>query len=235
MSFIIAKRITKRYDEGTLSHTAVCDVSFELSRGEFAVLQGPSGCGKSTLLHLLGGMDRVTEGEIVVNGRCLANLSRDELAQVKTSEDRVCFPDIQSAADSDRLGENAYLPLSLDARPEIEARERGLAALEEVGMGHRAEYLPAQLSGGELQRVAIARAVTLEPELLVADEPTGNLDSANGRQVLELLRRLNETRGLTVIMATHSEDAAAYATRTLRMRDGRLDNLDVADAVSETV
>jgi len=234
MSFIIAKRITKRYDEGTLSHTAVCDVSFELSRGEFAVLQGPSGCGKSTLLHLLGGMDRVTEGEIVVNGRCLANLSRDELAQVRRRKIGFVFQTFNLLPTLTAL-ENAYLPLSLDARPEIEARERGLAALEEVGMGHRAEYLPAQLSGGELQRVAIARAVTLEPELLVADEPTGNLDSANGRQVLELLRRLNETRGLTVIMATHSEDAAAYATRTLRMRDGRLDNLDVADAVSETV
>jgi putative ABC transport system ATP-binding protein len=197
-------------------------VSFEIQAGEFVALRGPSGCGKSTLLHIVGGMDRPTAGEVHLHGRRLDALDPQALAEVRRRHVGFVFQ-AYNLLPTLTASENVALPLALDGvRPSV-SRERAERALDEVGLRRRSSHLPSQLSGGEMQRVAVARALAIEPDLLVADEPTGSLDSENGTRVLELLSRLNKTRNLTILMATHAAEAAACASRQLNMRDGRLE------------
>ena len=223
--------IHKTYGEGTTAHQAVGGVSLALERGDFAALMGPSGCGKSTLLHIAGAMDRATSGSAILSGKELGALSDEELADVRRRQVGFVFQAF-NLLPTLNAAENVALPLLLDRSADRVASATTSEALDRVGLAHKAKSYPSQLSGGEMQRVAIARAVAIQPDLLIADEPTGSLDSENGARVLDLLANLNQSLGLTILMATHSDEAARYATRRLSMRDGLLDPVVGADAVA---
>lgn len=220
---LLAKTLCKTYGEGDVQHEALRGISFSAAAGEFIAFRGPSGCGKSTLLHILGAMDKPTTGEVWLNGRRLDALSLDQLAAVRRRHVGFVFQAFNLLPTLDAI-ENVGLPLRLDGVPEPSAHQRAAEALRAVGLLDRAAHQPSQLSGGELQRVAIARALALRPQLILADEPTGSLDSVNGSRVLELLAELNQSRKITIIMATHSHEAAAFAARTLYVKDGLLDD-----------
>lgn len=202
---------------------ALADVSIVIERGDFVALMGPSGCGKSTLLHLCGAMDRPTAGRVQFEGRDLARLSDDDLTRVR--RERVGFVfQFFNLLPTLTLGDNITLPCLLGGMPSAEAEARAKRLAERVAIGHRWSHYPQQLSGGEMQRAAIARALVHEPALLVADEPTGNLDSENGQRVLELLRTLNDDMGVTILLATHANEVATAARNVRHMRDGRFDD-----------
>ncbi|MEM6331043.1 MAG: ABC transporter ATP-binding protein [Planctomycetota bacterium] len=213
--------VHKHYGEGGARYHALRGVSFGVEAGGFVALRGPSGCGKSTLLHIAGAMDRPTDGQVLLEGERLDRLTNEALARVRRRSVGFVFQAF-NLLPTLTAAENVALPLLLDGVADGESAARSRAALDEVGLASKERSFPSQLSGGEMQRVAIARAVAIEPRLLVADEPTGSLDSENGRRVLDLLAELNRSRGLTILMATHSDEAAAYASRTLGIRDGLL-------------
>jgi putative ABC transport system ATP-binding protein len=201
---------------------ALAGVSFSLEPGEFVGLLGPSGCGKSTLLNLLGALDRPTGGRVRVDGRDLALLSEDDRDLYRRRTVATVFQFFNLLPTMTAL-ENVALPLLLDGVPAAEADVRAEALLRDVGLSGKAGSFPWQLSGGQMQRVAVARALVAGPALLLADEPTGNLDSRSGAQVLDLVDGLVADRGVTILLATHSSEAAARAGRVLRLRDGRLE------------
>lgn len=207
--------------DGTVAE-ALAGVSFVLEPGEFAALLGPSGCGKSTLLHLLGALDRPTSGSVAVDGRDLARLSEGDRDLYRRRTVATVFQLFNLLPTMTAL-ENVALPLLLDGVTPAEADARAIRLLGEVGLGAKAGSFPWQLSGGQLQRVAVARALVASPALLLADEPTGSLDSRSGAQVLDLIEELASARGVTVLLATHSDEAARRARRALRLRDGRLE------------
>lgn len=219
---VIMDRVEKVYATGQRTVAALRGVSLEIVPREFVALMGPSGCGKSTLLHLIGGMDRATEGHVIVAGTELATLSDNALAQFRRRCVGFIFQFFNLLPTLTVL-ENAALPLMLDGVSDQEAQARALALLERVGLHTRASHFPGELSGGEMQRVAVARAVISKPALILADEPTGSLDSNNGRQVMTLLRELNHELGLTIVLATHEDDAARSAGRLIRLRDGMIE------------
>ncbi|MEN1680859.1 MAG: ABC transporter ATP-binding protein [Planctomycetota bacterium] len=221
MPHLHADDVHKWYGETETGYHALRGVSFELEKGEFAALRGPSGCGKSTLLHIAGAMDRSTSGKVTLGGVHLEGLSSRRLAETRRRSIGFVFQQFNLLPTLTAI-ENVALPLLLDGIPSSRANRKADAALDEVGLASKRQSFPSQLSGGEMQRVAIARAVAIEPELLIADEPTGSLDSENGRRVLELLSRLNRDRNLTILMATHSADAAGYAQSVRHLRDGVL-------------
>jgi putative ABC transport system ATP-binding protein len=194
-------------------------VSFTLDRGERVALVGPSGCGKTTLLNCLGGVDRVDGGSIRLFGLALETMGSDELAGLRRQRIGTVFQFFHLLPTLN-VHENVELPLQLAGVPERERRVRVTALLERVRMTHRAEALPGKLSGGEMQRVAIARALAHAPGLLLADEPTGNLDSVNGENILQLLRELSQEQGTALLLVTHSAEAAQICHRVLHMRDG---------------
>ena len=218
---IIAERLTRTFTSGAVPVTAVDGASFEIGTGEFVALVGPSGCGKSTLLHLCGAMDRPSDGRISMGGQPLEALSDAALTLLRRTRIGFVFQ-FFNLLPTLTLAENVALPLLLDGRPAALALDRAAALATRVGLGHRLTHYPHQLSGGELQRGAIARALVHDPGLVVADEPTGSLDSANGAAVLSLLGDLNRELGVTLLLATHAPDVAAAATRVLHMRDGRI-------------
>lgn len=219
---VIVDHVEKRYQTGSRSVLALRDVNLEVTSGECVALMGPSGCGKSTLLHLMGGMDQPTQGCVIVEGTTLHTLDEQALAHFRRRRVGFIFQ-LFNLLPTLTVWENAALPLMLDGLPDREARARAQALLERVGLQERATHFPAELSGGEMQRVAVARAVISKPSLILADEPTGSLDSENGKQVMTLLRELNQELGLTIIVATHDEGAAQYAGRLVRMRDGLIE------------
>ena len=196
------------------------DVSFNVGRGEWVALTGPSGSGKSTLLGVLAGLDRPDQGRVCLDGVEITSLSEGRLARLRNEKMGVVFQSFHLIATLTAL-ENVEAPLFVNPRRR-QARALALNMLELVGLGERVHHLPHQLSGGEQQRVAIARALVCQPSLLLADEPTGNLDSAASRQVLELIRQLHLALGLTVVMVTHDAQVASYASRRLHIVDGRL-------------
>jgi putative ABC transport system ATP-binding protein len=206
--------VTKAYG----SVTALSRIDLSIPAGRFVALMGKSGCGKSTLLNLLGGMDTPDSGRVVIDGRDLSHLSDSALTAFRRERIGFIFQ-FFNLLPTLTVYENVTLPLQLAGRKPDSAQVQALLA--QLGVDHRAQFFPAQLSGGEMQRVAIARALILKPPLILADEPTGNLDTENGRIILDWLHRLT-TEGHTVIMATHSEEAASAAHTTLRMRDGQL-------------
>jgi putative ABC transport system ATP-binding protein len=201
--------------------TALDGVSLEIARGEFVAITGASGSGKSTLLNLLGGLDHPTSGEVVVDGMHLEKASDQELTLYRRERLGIVFQ-FFNLMPSMTVVENAELPLVLRGEAGPSARQAALQMLGEVGIGHRAGHFPHQLSGGEMQRAAIARALVHRPGLLLADEPTGNLDSGNASQVMEVLSKIASRRTTTVVMVTHSDTVAAMADRRIRMKDGRV-------------
>ncbi len=213
--------VRRFYGDGSSEVQAVRALDLEINRGEFVVIVGPSGSGKTTLLQLLGALDRPTSGEIMFEGRDLARLPDGELTDLRLRSFGFIFQQFNliSTLTASQNVEVALAPTSIssDAR-----KKRALELVESVGLGTRAHHLPSQLSGGEQQRVAIARALANEPHVLLADEPTGNLDSATGDEIMMLLKGLSANSGHTVILITHDTEIAARAPRVIRMHDGRL-------------
>jgi putative ABC transport system ATP-binding protein len=214
--------LRKRYAMGEVSVEALRGVDFVVKRGEFVAIMGPSGSGKSTLLHLLGGLDDPTEGEVLLAGQPLAQLSDDRLTLIRRRQVGFVFQ-FFNLLPTLTAAENVALPLLIDGRRLEDHEDRIADLLALVGLADRAGHRPDQLSGGEQQRVAIARAFVTDPEVVLADEPTGNLDSAAGEEILRLLRRMRDEKGQTIVMVTHNEHAAEYADRIVRLRDGHLE------------
>jgi putative ABC transport system ATP-binding protein len=231
-SFLIqARGLSRRYHVGKTEVAALSDVEFTIARGEFAALVGPSGSGKSTLLNLLGGLDQPTAGEITVNGLALQKTSAQELVRYRRERVGFVFQSFNLLPTFNAV-ENVESPMMLAEIPKRERRERALQLLETVGLAPRTLHRPNELSGGEKQRVAIARALANRPLLLLADEPTGNLDSKTGLAVLDLLCHLVKAQGLTLIMVTHDPEVAARADRILHLRDGRIQHIETVKKAS---
>lgn len=222
LAIVVVEKVEKTYEGGRRGVTALRGVSFEIDSGDFVALMGPSGCGKSTLLHMVGGMDRPTRGRVIFDGAPLDSLGEEELARLRRKTIGFVFQ-FFNLLPTLTLAENVALPLMLDGRSDARCRDRAAELLNRVGLDKRASHFPAELSGGEMQRAALARAIITEPQLVLADEPTGNLDSENGRQVMRLLADLNRELGITIMLATHSQEDASYARRILRMRDGAIE------------
>ena len=223
MPLLSAEGVGKTYTLGEAPVVAVREVDLSLEKGEFVALTGPSGCGKSTLLHLCGGMDYPTRGRLWLDGTDLGSLDEGRLTRIRRRRIGFVFQSFNLLPTLTAV-ENTALPLMLDGVSAEAARQKAVVLLERLGLHHRLGHYPQQLSGGEMQRVGIARAVCHEPLLLLADEPTGNLDSANGAEVLQLLQELNRSLGVTVLLATHSAEMAAAGRRVLRMVDGRIES-----------
>ena len=223
MSIISLRNLTKTYQMGDNTVHALRSVSLDVQQGEFVTIIGPSGSGKSTLMHILGCLDRPTSGQFLLNGRDVSSLPRDELAGIRNKQIGFVFQGFNLLPRTTAL-ENVEVPL-LYNRPAVAAAERhkrAVAALTAMGLGQRAHHHPSQLSGGQQQRVAIARALVNEPSLILADEPTGNLDTKTSVEVMALLQELREKRTITVVLITHDMDVARYGTRIVSIRDGQI-------------
>ncbi len=212
--------VTKIYHQGSQHVTALDRVNMEVPRGEFLAIIGPSGCGKSTLINLLGGLDVPTDGEVIIDGVNLADMDDDRLTHFRRERVGIIFQFFNLIPILD-VRENVALPFLIKGMPLKEANERATELLQMVELLDRQNHHAQDISGGEMQRVAIARALINDPDIILADEPTGNLDSRTGRKILEVLSRLKTDLKKTVILATHSSDAAEFADRQLMMRDGR--------------
>jgi putative ABC transport system ATP-binding protein len=225
-TLIALEGVTKVFYTDEVETHALAGIHLEIARGEYISIAGPSGCGKSTLLSILGLLDTASEGSYTLNGRAVADLPLSERARVRNREIGFIFQSFNLIGDL-TVYENVELPLTYRGMKATERKERVMAALEKVGMSHRAKHLPSQLSGGQQQRVAVARAVGGSPSILLADEPTGNLDSKNGEAVMELLRELHR-EGATICMVTHDPRYARSAERSIHLFDGRVVEEDAA-------
>ncbi len=219
MALIQATNLTKIYGKGETALVALDHVNLEVEAGEFVAVMGPSGCGKSTLLHLLGGLDRPTEGSVSIDEERLDQLTDDKLTVLRRRKIGFIFQFYNLIPILSAL-ENAALPMTLDGDKAGDAKEKAAEWLGKVGLGDRLKSRPDQLSGGQQQRVAIARALIAEPKLILADEPTGNLDSKAADEIASLLRQVANEWGRAVLMVTHDAHNASYADRILYMRDG---------------
>ncbi|HEX8237163.1 MAG TPA: ABC transporter ATP-binding protein [Abditibacteriaceae bacterium] len=222
---IRARGLARRYQVGKQEVLALNGVDLDVARGEFIALVGPSGSGKSTLLSLTGGLDRPSGGEIRVDGLELGKASDKELVRYRRGRIGFIFQSFNLLATRSAV-ENVETPLMLAEVGRKARRERALQLLESVGLGKRAHHKPNELSGGEMQRVAVARALANRPVLLLADEPTGNLDSKTGEDILNLLRGLLSTQGITLMLVTHDMQVASYADRVVHLRDGRIQRIE---------
>jgi len=217
-----ARDVARSYRLDGVSVEALRGVTLSIDQGDYVAIVGPSGSGKSTLMHLLGCLDRPTTGSLLLGGRDVADLSDSELADLRNHTIGFVFQSFQLLGRTSAL-ENVALPLVYRGLRRAERRVRAIAALDSVGLGHRLGHRPGQLSGGEQQRVAIARALVGEPTVLLADEPTGNLDTRSGADVMALLSRLNAERGVAVVVVTHDPEVAAHARRRIDVRDGLIE------------
>ncbi|WP_373503972.1 ABC transporter ATP-binding protein [Aestuariivirga sp.] len=213
--------ITRHYGEGGGLVRALDGVDLTIERGEFIAIMGPSGSGKSTAMNIIGCLDRPTSGSFRFSGVEVTALSRDERAKLRRNYLGFVFQGFNLLNRTTAI-ENVELPLIYRGTPKRERQEKAVRALQLVGLAGREHHTPGELSGGQQQRVAIARAIVTDPLLLLADEPTGNLDTARSREIMELITRLNQEKGITVVMVTHEQDMAAYAHRVIRFVDGRI-------------
>jgi putative ABC transport system ATP-binding protein len=228
MALIFADKLNKVYGSGTTAVTALKDVSLEVTPGEFVAVMGPSGCGKSTLLHLLGGLDQPTSGTVSIDGQKLNGLTDDELTELRRRNIGFVFQ-FFNLIPVLTARENAALPITLDGAKSADAAAKAEEWLRKMEMGDRLDHRPDQLSGGQQQRVAVARALTTDPALILADEPTGNLDTRSSDEIAALLRQVANEWGRAVVVVTHDPRIAAYADRIIFLKDGSI----VEEAVLE--
>jgi putative ABC transport system ATP-binding protein len=221
MSILQTIDLVKKYGSGDTAVTALDRINVNINPGEFVSIMGPSGCGKSTLLHLMGGLDRATSGKVLIEGNDLTTLNDNKLTELRRRKIGFVFQFFNLIPV---LGatENAALPLTLDGAKPAEAKARAVDWLNKVGLGNRLNSRPDQLSGGQQQRVAVARALVADPKLILADEPTGNLDSRSGEEIAALLRQVADDWSRTVVMVTHDPRIAAYADRIIFLKDGTI-------------
>jgi putative ABC transport system ATP-binding protein len=219
-ALIRLENVTKIFYTDEVETHALSAVGFEIAAGEFVSIAGPSGCGKSTLLSILGLLDTPTAGQYWLSGEAVADLPLSERARIRNRQVGFIFQSFNLVGDLN-VFENVELPLTYRGMDRAERKQRVMQALEKVGMAHRAKHLPAQLSGGQQQRVAVARAIAGEPAILLADEPTGNLDSANGEAVMKLLTDLHQA-GSTICMVTHDQRYSGQASKEIHLFDGRV-------------
>ena len=222
MNIIEANNLRKSYQDGT-DTVALKDVSFTVRKGEFVAIMGPSGSGKSTLLHLLGLLDIPTKGNYVFNGKNTSSYTSNELADLRNREIGFVFQSFNLLPRTS-VFDNVRLPLVYSRIPESEWDKRSVEAVESVGLGHRMFHQPSELSGGEKQRVAIARALVTDPEVIFADEPTGNLDSKSGKNVMAIIQNLNQKKGKTIVLITHETSTAEHAERIINLLDGEIES-----------
>lgn len=223
MSLIEVKNLEKVYSNDEIETPALSGVSFDVNSGEFVAIMGPSGSGKSTLLHILGFLDRHTGGRYRFDGKTIDDYSKEEIAQVRNKKMGFIFQAFNLLSRATVL-DNVKLPLLYSGVKESLWDEMALKAIDAVGLSHRANYDSARLSGGEKQRVAIARALVNNPQIIFADEPTGNLDSKSGQIVMEIIQKLNEVEGRTIILITHETYTAEHAQRIIHFRDGQIES-----------
>jgi len=221
MSSVHATQVTKVYQQNSIAVEALKGVDLEIAEGEFLALVGPSGSGKSTLLNLIGGLDRPTSGRLSVAGEDLGELSRRALAELRLKRIGFVFQEYNLIPVLNAL-ENVEYVMLLQGVPDVERRDRARAILGEVGLAGMEDRRPGELSGGQQQRVAVARAIVAEPALVLADEPTANLDSATGAALMDLMRRLNEERRVTFVFSTHDAMVMERARRLVHLKDGRI-------------
>ena len=221
MSFIECRSLTRSYPKGDVLITPLHELDLDIERGEFVALMGPSGSGKTTLLNLIAGIDRPTSGTLTIDGREVSSLSRDRLADWRSEYVGYIFQ-LYNLVPVLTAYENVELPLLLHRLSRRERHEKTATALQLVGLADRHDHFPRQLSGGQEQRVAIARAIVTDPKIIVADEPTGDLDGESAKSIMDLLSRLNRELGKTLILVTHDPKSAAHAGRVLHLEKGKL-------------
>jgi len=233
MPLIETKNIIKTYGIGEAKSTILKGISLKIEEGEFVMIMGPSGCGKSTLMNILGLLDVPSKGEIYIKDKKTTKMDENERAVYRRKISGFIFQQFHLISTLTALG-NVELPMILDGKDEVTRRKRAKELLQMVNLTERENYRPSQLSGGQQQRVAIARSLSNHPKILFADEPTGNLDSKSGKQVMEILENLHDN-GMTIIMVTHDEYMLKYATKVLRMKDGeiiRIEKIENGEVVS---
>ena len=222
MNIVCVSHLSKTYRKGRVEIPALRDVSLDVAAGDFVSLVGRSGSGKSTLLNLIGGLDTATSGRIFFKGQDLTTMKRSELARHRRQSVGMVFQSFNLIVHRSAL-DNVMLALVFGGAPRGVRREKAIRLLASVGLGHRLNHKPGELSGGEAQRVAIARALANNPQALLLDEPTGNLDTTTSLEIMNLIRKLNKERGITVLMVTHEQDmAATFSTKIVRLSDGRV-------------
>nr|BAL58730.1 ABC transport system protein [Candidatus Acetothermum autotrophicum] len=218
------ENVVRVYQMGKTLVPALRGLSLEIADGEFVAIMGPSGSGKSTLMHLIGGLDAPSEGKVLLDGVDIAQQNGNQLAELRGKKVGFVFQTFNLVPTLSAL-KNVELPMIFQGVPRKERYEKARRLLEQVGLGDRLHHKSSELSGGECQRVAIARALANDPQILLADEPTGNLDAESGEQIMQILKRLNEEKKMTIIVVTHNPDVARYAHRVIRMRYGQIEEV----------
>ncbi len=221
MSIIKVDKLSKAFGEKENYNKVLDNVSFEIEEGEFVSLMGASGSGKSTLLYLIGGLDKPTEGQVFINDKDINVLKEKELSKIRRKDIGFVFQ-FYNLVQNLTVEENIMLPVVMDGKKEKDYKERLDKILKSIGLEEKRTSLPSQLSGGQQQRVSIARAMILNPSIILADEPIGNLDSKSGKEVMNLFKKINEEENITILQVTHSEDASKYGNRVIRLKDGKI-------------
>jgi putative ABC transport system ATP-binding protein len=221
LSIIRVNQLSKVFGEKENYNKVLDNISFEIEKGEFVSLMGASGSGKSTLLYLIGGLDKPTEGKVFINDKDINTLKEKELSEIRRKDIGFVFQ-FYNLVQNLTVEENIMLPVVMDGRKEKDYKERLDKILDSIGLKDKRTSLPSQLSGGQQQRVSIARAMILNPSIILADEPIGNLDSKSGEEVMNLFKKINEEENITILQVTHSEEASKYGNRVIRLKDGKI-------------
>ena len=221
MSIIKIDNLVKNFGKGENEVKVLKNVSFEIEKGEFVSLMGASGSGKSTLLYLIGGLDKPTAGKVYINDKDINTLKEKDMAKLRRKDIGFVFQ-FYNLVQNLTVEENIMLPVVMDGKKEKDYKERLDKILSIIGLLDKRKNLPNELSGGQQQRVSIARAMILSPNIILADEPIGNLDSKSGKEVMDLFKKINKEEGITILQVTHSEEAAEYGNRTIRLKDGEI-------------